>query len=138
MPLFIKTDKDPEGVAVRVDGGFRGTDERFYLLLHRLPPEYAKPPTFLVQLSGDRLEQRGVVEGDPRTYFKAYAIQGLSETECDFLRKTQPGGAVLPFFNFSYPKVIRVLGKKFYRLPEDEVKSLVSGERYWKLTATDW
>lgn len=137
MALFIKTDKDPDGMAVRVDAGFRGSNGLYYLLLHRLPPEYAKPPTFVVQLSADRLEVRGGTE-ESRGYYKAYAIQNFSPSECEFLRNAKPGGAVLPFFNFSYPKVLQILGKRFYKLTEDEVRPLVSGERFWKLTATDW
>lgn len=137
MALFIKTDRDPEGIAVRVDGGFRGSNGLYYLLLHRLPPEYAKPPTFIVQLSADRLEQRGATE-ETRVYYKAYAIQNFSPGELEFLRNAKPGGSVVPFFNFSYPKVLRILGKRFYKLSDDEIKPLLPAQRYWKLTATDW
>lgn len=130
MPLFIKTNLDPEGTHVRIDGGFRGADGNSYLLLQRLPPLYAAPPWFIVRLSSDRIEHRGSGE-DARTYFKAYAIQGFSKIECDFLRKIGPG-SVSPFFDFRYPNIIRVMGKRFEKLLEDDFRRFIS-ERHWKL-----
>lgn len=131
MPLFIRTNLDPAGQLVRVDGGFKAEDGRYYLLLHRLPPEYALHPTFLVRLSADTMEKRGEESGE--SYCKAYAIQDLGTSEKAFLRKQKPGATVVPFFNFSYPNVLRILGKRFISLTEAELKK-VAGSRVWKLT----
>lgn len=131
MPLFIRTNLDPVGQFVRVDGGFIAEDGRYYLLLHRLPPEYALDPTFLVRLSTDTMEKRG--EEGAETYCKAYAIQDLGSSEKAFLRKQKPGTTVVPFFNFSYPNVLRILGKRFVSLTEADLKKVVES-RTWKLT----
>ncbi len=131
MTVFIRSEKDPEGKQVRVERGFRGADGKSYLLLHRLPPEYAKPPTFLVELSGDRVDVRGEATDAP-VYHKAYAFQCFTAMETKFLRSTKAGSSVSPFFNFSYPNVLRVLGKQFACLSEDETAALARRSP-WKL-----
>ncbi len=132
MAVFIKTNLDPEGTAVRVERAFAGANGKFYLMLHRLPPQYAKPPTFLVELSGDRVEVRGGDQGGAPTLYKAYAIQDLSTSEIKFLCGVKPGKDITPFFNFSYPTVLRVLGRKFRCLSEQETCKLVE-KHTWKL-----
>lgn len=134
MARFFKSLKDPEGTQVRVECGFRGADGRHYLLLRRLPPEYAKPPLWLVELSSDRLTQRDPVSGEQKAFPKAYSIQELSESEKQFLLSAAPGKAVSPFFNFSYPNVIRVLGKKFHKLEDADTAKLVDST-IWALLA---
>jgi len=133
MARFIRTDKDPDGTLLRVDAGFRCKDGTHFLVLHRLPPEYAKPPTFVVRLSGETMEVRG--GGNSRTYLKAFACQSFTAKEIKFLKDAADGADQLPFFNFSYPNVIRLLGKTFYKLTEDELRPLVA-ERHWKLVAS--
>ena len=128
---FITTDKDPEGHAVRVDNGFKGADGRSYLLLHRLPPEYSKPPAFLVELSGERVEVRTENGEAAPTYYKAFAYQDLTPVEVKFLKGQRPGKRITPFLNFSYPNVIRILGKSFDSLQENQIDQLLSQYR-WK------
>ncbi|MBA4370145.1 MAG: hypothetical protein C0418_01015 [Coriobacteriaceae bacterium] len=128
MPRPIRSSKDREGKAVCVECGFRGADDNYYLLLRRLPPLYAKDPVWLVRLSADTLVQRSH-DGSSQTFHKAYSIQSLTEAEKQFLMGCTPGASALPFFNFSYPNVIRVLGKRFYRLEEQELGPLA--ERSW-------
>lgn len=132
MRFFIRTDKDLEGTKVVVENGFRGADGKYYLLLHRLPPEYAKPPTFLVELSGDRVEVRGAEGNGAPIYYKAYAYQSLNSQEQKFLSKAKPGKPTVPFLNFSYPNVIRILGKQFDCLSEEQTMRLVQ-PHVWKL-----
>lgn len=131
MPVFITTDKDPAGDKVRVEHGFRRSDGTVFVLLQRLPPLYAKPPVFLAELSDSRVEIRGAAEGAP-VYHKAYAIQDLTEKERAFLIGVKRGSTVLPFLNFSYPNVIRILGKQFRCLDEAELAEVVCRHR-WKL-----
>lgn len=131
MRAFIRTDKDLDGTKVYVENGFRGADGKYYLLLHRLPPEYAKPPVFLVELSGDRVEVRGD-GGSAPVYHKAYAFQSLNEQELKLLAKAKSGKPTVPFLNFSYPNVIRILGKQFECLSEDQTARIVS-PHVWKL-----
>lgn len=131
VALFICTDKDPHAKQVRVENAFRALDGRCFLLLHRLPPVYAKPPTFLVELSKDVIEIRGV-NGEAPIYYKAYAHQSLNVSEKQMLLNCKPGKTILPFFNFSYPNVIAVLGKQFQCLPEAETRAVVQS-RTWKL-----
>ncbi|MDZ4168276.1 MAG: hypothetical protein U1E26_01285 [Coriobacteriia bacterium] len=133
MALFMRTDKDPEGTAVRVEAGLKHKDGTCFLVLHRLPPEYAKPPTFVVRLSGERMEVRG--SGQSQAYFKAFAYQKFSAKELKLLVGAREGEDHLPFFNFSYPTVIRVLGKSYYKMRTEELRPLVE-ERTWKLVAT--
>ncbi|MDA3937257.1 MAG: hypothetical protein PF636_10475 [Actinomycetota bacterium] len=132
MAVFIKTNLDPEGRIVRVERGFKGANGKFFLLLHRLPPEYAKPPTFIVELSGDKVEVRGGSQAEGPIFYKAYAIQDFTTPEKKFLARAKPGKDVTPFFNFSYPAVLRVLGKKFRCLSETELKSMMAAN-HWKL-----
>lgn len=129
MALFIRTDKDTEGKLVRVENGFKAADGKYYLLLFRLPPEYAKPPLFLVELSTDVVQVRDD-SADARQYYKAYAHQGLTEKETRFLCGCKPGKPVLPFLNFSYPTVIRVLGKQFTCLTGAEIAPIVSRHQF--------
>lgn len=133
MALFMKTDKDPDGKLLRVDAGLRHKDGTCFLVLHRLPPEYAKPPTFLARLSGERMELRGE---QTRVLHKAYALQGFTPKELKFLIDAPAGKDQLPFFNFSYPTVIKTLGKAFYKMSDEEIAPLVSGDRMWKLIQT--
>lgn len=130
MALFIKTDKDPAGTLVRVEAGFRGKDGKHYLILHRLPPHYSKPPTFVVELSAEAIDYRGE---EARTYYKAFAIQDFSEKEMKLLVGAKPGQEQTPFFNFSYAAAIRRFGKTFYKLTDQELSQIVGTERYWKL-----
>lgn len=130
MSAFIRTDQDPEGKRVCIRNAFKSANGKHYLLLHRLPPEYLKGPVFLVELSADRMEVRGETSGP--VYFKAYAYQSLSADELKLLAKAKPGKTVLPFLNFSYPNVIRILGKQFECLSEDKMLPLVQS-RTWKL-----
>lgn len=125
MARFIMSSKDREGRSVQVECGFRGSNGNDYLLLKRLPPHYAKPPMWLVRLSPDTLVQR-VDDGSSMTFFKAYSIQDLTESEKSYLLACKPGAAVVPFFNFSYPNLIRILGKKFYRLAETELTPILN------------
>lgn len=129
MALFIKSDKDPVGKFVRVEAGFKSTNGTCFLVLRRLPPLYAKPPLFVVELSNELIDHRGE---DAKVMHRAYAIQDFSEKELKFLIRAGVGGDVLPFFNFSYPVVIRRIGKSFYKFTEDELVRLV-GTRVWKL-----
>ena len=131
MLRFITTDKDPEGRAVRVDNGFKGANGKSYLLLHRLPPEYTKPPAFLVELSADLVDIRTDNATDTPTYYKAYAIQDLTSAEVKFLKGQRPGKKVAPFLNFSYPSVIRILGKQFECMPEPQLDQVLKQYR-WK------
>jgi len=129
MPRFLRTNLDPEGKALRVDGGFKAADGTCYLLLHRLPPHYAKPPTFVVKLTGERMEIRG---RDVRVLYRAYAIQDFTPKELDYLAGLKEGGTHAPFFNFSYPNVLKRMGKLVYRLTDEELAGLVE-TRGWKL-----
>lgn len=129
MTHFLKTNLDPAGRYLRVDGGFRSDRGLHFLLLHRLPPEYAKPPTFVVELSGELMEVRGEVTA---AYRKAYAIQDFSAKELSYLKAAKCGATHAPFFNFSYPTVMRRLGKTFYKLTDAELAPLLQPHS-WKL-----
>lgn len=128
MARFIATNKDPDARCVQVEAGFKGTDGNYYLMLRRLPPLYARPPLWLVRLSADTLVQR-CGDGTSETFYKAYSLQEFTDTEKQFLGKLTPGGSALPFLNFTYPNVIRVLGKKIYVLEDAEVAALL--KRRW-------
>lgn len=128
MARPIRSNKDRDGKAVCVECGFRGSDGTHFLLLRRLPPLYAKDPVWLVRLSADTLVQRST-DGSNQTFYKAYSVQDLTKLEKKFLMACTPGSSALPFFNFSYPNVIRILGKRFYRLEEHELGPLL--ERSW-------
>ncbi len=130
MPKYIATNKDREGKAVRIEGGYRASDGKAFLLLRRLPPEYAKPPLWLVQVSSDTLVQKDPATGESMSFEKLYSIHELTDAEKQFLLGTAPGKAALPFFNFSYPNVIRILGKKFTRLEEREIGPIVEGKLF--------
>lgn len=125
MARFITSSKDRDARQVRVEAGFKGLDGNYFLLLRRLPPLYAKDPVWLVRLSADALVQRNA-DGTNDTFYKAYSVQDLTESEKRFLLGCTPGSSALPFFNFSYPNVIRILGKKFYRLEDNEISPLLS------------
>lgn len=127
MPRGIRSTKDRDGTHVQVECGFQAEDGTCFLLLRRLPPHYARSPVWLVRLSTDTLSQRTEEDGAV-TLYKAYSIQDLTETEKKFLCQCQPGSTVLPFFSFTYPNVIRVLGKRFRKLDESEITPLLSRE----------
>lgn len=129
---FIRTDKDAEGTAVRVENAFRNGEGRHFLLLHRLPPTYTKPPTFLVELSADQIVVRGEQQGDEAAYYKAYAIQGLTDAEVRLLSKAKPGKAVSLMLSIGCPTVTRYLGTKFACLSQAEAAPLLGNYR-WKL-----
>jgi hypothetical protein len=129
MTRFLKTNLDPDGKFLRIDAGFRGGSGAYFLQLHRLPPEYAKPPGFLIELTAERLEVRGA---EVSSYLKAYAIQDFSPKELQYLKTAKEGATHAPFFNFSYPTVMKRLGKTFYKLTDAEVAPLVDA-RFWKL-----
>lgn len=133
MPYFIRTDKDPDGTQVLVERGFIGADSREFLLLRRLPPHYAKPPTFVVELTNSTVERRG--GGTQEEYFRALAYQSFSAKEIDFLRARDEGKSHLPFFNFSYPGIIKTFGKHFYCMTGDELKARL--EKRFKLVGGD-
>lgn len=130
MPRTIRTVKDRHGAHVLVECGFKAADGHHYLLLRRLPPLYAKHPVWLVRLSADTLVQRNQ-DGTSETFGKAYCIQDLTEQEKKFLTGCVPGSSALPFFNFSYPNVIRILGKRFDALEDAEIAPLL--QRVWAL-----
>ena len=136
MSLCLRTNKDLQGTKVRIDAGFRSADGRNFLLLHRLPPFYVKPPAFMVRVSGERVEQR-VPDEDSRVYYRAYAIQGFSDGECMFLRERREGSRVSVFRKRAYPNVARVLGTAFRRLADSEVALLVGGNRYFAFVPGD-
>ncbi len=127
MPRGIRSTKDRDGTHVQVECGFQSEGGAFFLMLRRLPPLYAKPPVWLVRLSTDTLSQRAG-DGTATTFYKAYSIQGLTDKEKEFLSQCEPGSSVLPFFNFSYPNVIKTLGKKFRKLDDSEVGALLKRE----------
>lgn len=130
MPLFLKTDKDPDGKAVRVDAGFRSKKGAEFLLLTRLPPHYPKPPSFIVELSSDTIELRSGQRS--AVYHKAYAFQDFSPKEITFLRDAKPGNVTQPLFATGLPTVTRALGKSFYKLSDSELAQLVNTEPMWK------
>lgn len=130
MPRTIMTVKDRDGAHVLVEGGFKAADGQHYLLLRRLPPFYARHPVWLVRLSTDTLVQRNQ-DGTSDTFYKAYCIQDLTEQEKKFLAGCTAGSSALPFFNFSYPNVIRILGKRFDVLEDTQIGPLLS--RVWAL-----
>lgn len=129
MSLFLRTHHDPFGGTLRIEGGFKSDSGEVFLLLHRIPPQYIKDPTFLVKLTGERVECRG--EAGKQTYFKAIAIENLNKKEKALLLESKQG-TVLPFFNFSYPNVMKVLGKRFHVLHKEQIRPLVE-ERAWTL-----
>lgn len=131
MRVFIRTEKDPDGKKIYVENAFKSASGKYYALLHRLPPEYSKGPVFLVELTNDRIEVR-TEAGDGPTYYKAYAFQSLNAQETKFLARATSGKPALPFLNFSYPNIIRILGKQFDCLSEAQVTSLVQ-PHLWKL-----
>lgn len=124
MPRFLKTNVDADGKVLRIEAAIKASDGKTYLVLHRLPPEYAKPPTFVVELSGERIEVRGY--GDQcGTFFKAYAHQSFSAKELQYVAGLKEGGTHAPFFNFSYPVVLKVFGKTFYKYTDAELAAIV-------------
>lgn len=131
MARYLKTNLDPEGKLLRIEAGLRTSEGKTYLVLFRLPPEYAKPPLFIVELSGDRMEVRGDNE-ECGVLYKAYAHQAFTPKELQYLAGLKEGGTHAPFFNFSYPTVLKVLGKTFYKLTEAEVSAIVD-RACWKL-----
>jgi len=133
MPLYIRTDKDPDGTQVVVEKAFRGNDGREFLLLKRLPPHYAKPPVFVVELTPQRVERRGA--GEREDYYRALAYQSFTPKEIEFLRAREEGKDHLPFFNFSYPNVMKQLGKKFYCCSPQETQQRLG--RRFKLVGGD-
>lgn len=131
MSRFLKTNLDPVGKILRIDACLKATDGKTYLVVHRLPPEYAKPPTFVIELSGERMDVRGE-GGEAAVFYKAYAYQNFTPKELQYLAGLKEGASHAPFFNFSYPNVLRIFGKTFYKYTEAEVASLVSPHS-WKL-----
>lgn len=131
MALFFKCDKDPEGKVLRVDAGFRSKSGKYFLLLHRLPPTYPKPPTFMVELSADTIVLR--VGEHSRSYQKAYAIQDFTAKELKFLREANPGNVGLPLFASGFSTTVRTIGKPIHKLSDAELATLVQGDEQWKL-----
>lgn len=129
MPYFIKTDKDPLGQVLRIDAALRRRDGACFLVLRRLPPQYTLPPTFVVKLSGERLDQRGEAE---YTYYKAYAIQDFSPKELKYLIDADAGREHTPFLRYAYPTVMSRFGKAVYKMTPAEFGPLVD-DRFWKL-----
>lgn len=130
MARFIKTLKDREGRQVVVECGFKAADGQYYLLLRRLPPLYARDPVWLVRLSSDTVTQRAE-DGSSESHQKAYCIQDLNKGEKKLLMECKAGVPTLPFFNFSYPNVIRILGKQFTKLEDPDLAPLL--QRVWAL-----
>lgn len=131
MPLFLKTDKDPDGKSVRVDAGFRTKSGTAYLMLTRLPPHYPKPPGFIVELSSDPIALR--VGEHTKSYLKAYAIQGFSVKELVFLRDAPEGTVSLPLFGGGMSRIAKTMGKSFHKLTNEELAAVVNEEPIWKL-----
>lgn len=131
MVLFFKCDKDPEGKVIRVDAGFRAKSGAYFLLLHRLPPTYPKPPTFVVELSEDPVQLR--VGEHTQVYHKAYAIQNFTTKELKFLREAQAGSVSLPLFGAGMANIAKTVGKSFTRLTDAELAGLVQADKVWKL-----
>lgn len=132
MPPLFKSDKDPEGTAIRLDAGFRGKNGTHYLMLTRLPPYYPKPPTFIAELSKDAIELRSGERS--AVHYRAYAIQDFSPKELTFLRDAKPGKASLPLFGASaYPAIARTLGNPFYKLEDKELPAVAETGKLWKL-----
>lgn len=129
MAVYLRTNLDPDGKLVRIESGVRAHDGTCYLVLLRMPPHYAKPPMFVVQLTKERMEVRGE---DAQTLYKAYAIQSFNKQELEYLRGLKEGSTAMPFFNFSYPNVIKRMGKKFQRLTDAEISQLAR-TTVWKL-----
>lgn len=130
MARYLKTNLDPEGKVLRVEAGVRASDGKTYLVLFRLPPEYAKPPLFVVELTSERMEVRG--EGADCVFYKAYAHQDFSPKELQYVVGAKEGGTHAPFFNFSYPRLLKVFGKTFYKYTDAELAS-VTDRVCWKL-----
>ncbi len=129
MTSFLKTNLDLEGKLLRIETGIKSADGTCYLVLHRLPPEYAKPPTFVVRLSGEVMEVRG---DQPMRFFKAFAMQEFTPKELGYLKGLRPGANHAPFLNFSYPNVLKRIGKTVYCMTESEIAAIVD-PRCWKL-----
>lgn len=131
MALFFKCDKDPEGKSIRVDAGFHSKSGTTFLLLHRLPPTYPKPPTFVVELSLDPIELR--VGEHNRVYHKAYAFQDFSTKELKFLHEAPAGTVSLPLFGGGFATIPKTLGKSFTKLTDPELAALIQSDHTWKL-----
>lgn len=129
MPKYLTTNKDPEGKSVRVECAFKSADGKVYLLLRRMPPLYSLPPLWVVEMSGETVVQREP-GGSSTAYPKLVSIQDFSDSEKEYLLATAAGKMQLPFFNFSYPNVIRVLGKRFYKLNDHEIGPLLEGKLF--------
>ena len=129
---FLKTSTDPHGTVIRVENGFRDASGKHFLLVRRLPPEHAKPPVFLVELSGDRLEVRGSADPQSQTYYKAYAIQGLTDAEKKLLGAAERGKRVPRRLGLGLPLVSRVMGRQFHCLSDAELRPLLDSY-VWKL-----
>lgn len=131
MALFLKTDKDPDRKALRVNAGFRRKDGVVFLVLTRMPPHYPKPPTFVVELSSDPITLRSGERS--AVYRKAYAYQDFTPKELKFLMDAEPGKVRLPLFAAGFGTVKRALGAVFERLSDAELTALVESEPPWKL-----
>lgn len=131
MARYLKTNLDPEGKLVRIEAGVRAANGKSYLVLHRLPPEYAKPPTFVAELTGERMDVRAPGQ-EGGTFYKAYAIQGFTPKELSYVAGLKEGASHAPFFNFSYPTVLKLFGKTFYKYTDAELAAIVD-KHCWKL-----
>lgn len=134
MPRFIKTNHNPEGGVLRIESAVRGTDGKCYLVLYRTPPHYAKPPTFVVELSGERMDVRAFGDQAAAVFYKAYALQEFTPKELNYLMGLKEGGTHAPFLNFTYPNILKRMGKTVYRFTDAEVAQIVE-PRMWKLIA---
>ena len=128
MLHFLRSSPDPEVKSLRVVTGIRTGDGTHYLVLNRLPPHYAKPPTFVVRLTDERME----VRGEGAMLYRAYALQEFTPKELVYLSGLCPGKPHAPFFNFSYPNVLKRMGKVIQCLDDAALRQLV-GTRDWKL-----
>lgn len=122
--LFIWTTKDVEPNRVRIDAVFRRPDGAYFVLLHRMPPPYAKHPIFLAEVTNDTVKYKDPSGENEKVVQKAYVCD-LNDAERKFLGGCGEGVQQMLLLGLKYPNVTRSLGKSFVRVNESEIRAVM-------------